>query len=457
MKSYEIETSQRIKDALQILDASKIVEIGSGILDRTAEIFRRCFDDRPAIIIADMNTYPAAGRQVETLLKNSGISLLETFIFREADLYAEMQHVDHLVELLSKVDAIAIAVGSGTINDLVKLSSYRCGRQYLVVVTAGSVDGYSAYGASISENGFKQTFFCPAPQAVIVDLDVIAAAPRIMNAWGYADLAAKIPAGADWIIADALGIEPIDRIAWNFVQRPLRKLIADPAGVRNGDQRALCFLIEGLIMSGLAMQQAKSSRPASGAEHQFSHLWDNQHHIHHGKAPSHGFKVAVGSMASIALYEAMFAILGDAPSAKLRDVTGYWLDFADIEREIKREFPSPKESVQIIEQSREKYVDHRELAKRVAQAVSIWPDLKKKLLKQLLDFKEFQALLRKVGAPLSPLDIGIEPDRLRASYRTAWLIRQRYTILDFTYQLGIFEQCIGYIFDSDRYWKSSSE
>lgn len=457
MKSYEIETSQRIQDALQIVDASKIVEIGSCILDRTAEIFRSCFGDRPAIIIADMNTYPAAGQQVETLLKNAGIPLLGAFIFREPDLYAEMQHVEHLVVRLSNVDAIAIAVGSGTINDLVKLSSYRCGRQYLVVVTAGSVDGYSAYGASITENGFKQTFFCPAPRAVIVDLDVIAAAPRVMNAWGYADLVAKIPSGADWVIADALEIEPIDDIAWNFVQRPLRKLISDPAGIRNGDQRTLCFLIEGLIMSGLAMQKVKSSRPASGAEHQFSHLWDNQHHIHNGKAPSHGFKVAVGSMASIALYEAMFTILGDAPSSKLRDVTSYWPDFADIEREIKREFPSTKDSVQIIEQSRQKYVDRRELVKRIALAVSIWPDLKKKLLEQLLDFKEFQALLRKIGAPLSPLDIGIEPERLRASYRTAWLIRQRYTILDFTQQLGIFEQCIRHIFGSGLYWKSSSE
>lgn len=457
MKSYEMETSQRIQDALQIVDASKIVEIGSGILGRTAEVFQNCFGDRPAIIIADMNTYPAAGKRVETVIKNAGLPLLETFIFREADLYAEMQHVDHLVELLSKVDAIAIAVGSGTINDLVKLSSYRCGRQYLAVVTAGSVDGYSAYGASISENSFKQTFYCPAPQAVIVDIDVIAAAPRIMNAWGYADLAAKIPAGADWLIADALEIEPIDEIAWNFVQRPLRKLIADPTGIRNGDQQALCFLIEGLLMSGLAMQQAKSSRPASGAEHQFSHLWDNQHHVHNGKAPSHGFKVAVGSLASIALYESLFEILGDSPSAKLRDVTGYWVDFADIEREIKQVFPNTKESVQIIEQSREKYVAHRELAKRVAQAVSIWPDLKKKLQKQLLDFKEFRDMLRQVAAPQSPLDIGIELERLKSSYRSAWLIRQRYTILDFTQQLGIFNQCIRHIFDSGRYWKSSSE
>ena len=61
--------------------------------------------------------------------------------------------------------------------------------------------------------------------------------------------------------------------------------------------------MNGLMMSGFAMQAARSSRPASGAEHQFSHLWDMQHHTHEGVAPSHGFKVGIGTLASIALYE----------------------------------------------------------------------------------------------------------------------------------------------------------
>ena len=53
------------------------------------------------------------------------------------------------------------------------------------------------------------------------------------------------------------------------------------------------------------MQAARSSRPASGAEHQFSHLWDMQHHTHDGVAPSHGFKVGIGTLASLALYEVL--------------------------------------------------------------------------------------------------------------------------------------------------------
>ncbi len=132
--------------------------------------------------------------------------MLEPFIFRAPDLHAEERFVAELESSLRTHAAIAVAVGSGTINDLTKLASHRVERRYLCVATAASMDGYTAYGASVTYQGAKQTFFCPAPVAVVADLDVICAAPGEMNAWGYADLMAKFPAGADWIVADALGV-----------------------------------------------------------------------------------------------------------------------------------------------------------------------------------------------------------------------------------------------------------
>ena len=79
----------------------------------------------------------------------------------------------------------------------------------MAVATAASMDGYTAFGASIMRDGVKQTFSCPAPRAVIADMDVLRRAPAEMNAAGYGDLVAKVTAGADWIVADALEIEPI--------------------------------------------------------------------------------------------------------------------------------------------------------------------------------------------------------------------------------------------------------
>src|SRR5439155_23935228 len=183
---------------------------------------------------------------------------------------------------------------SGTLNDLTKLAAHRLSRPYMVVATAASMDGYTAFGASITANGSKQTFDCPAPRAVLADLDVISRAPAGMNASGYADLLAKIPAGADWTLADAIGVEAIQPEVWSTVQQHLHSWVDSPDAVARGEPDALRRLVNGLMMTGFAMQVACSSRPASGAEHKFSHLWDMQHHTDHGPAPSPGFKVGFG-------------------------------------------------------------------------------------------------------------------------------------------------------------------
>ena len=188
----------------------------------------------------------------------------------------------------------------------------------MAVATAASMDGYTAYGASITHRGSKQTFDCPAPRAVLADLEVIARAPREMNAAGYADLLAKGVAGADWILADAVGEEPIDPAAWDTVQSFLRSWVDSPGGIARGEPGCLRRLVVGLMMSGFAMQAAQSSRPASGAEHQFSHLWDMQHHTHDGTAPSHGFKVGIGTLASLGLYEDLLRRTGSTRRRRRR-------------------------------------------------------------------------------------------------------------------------------------------
>lgn len=215
-----------------------------------------------------------SGRRIE----KAGVRLQPAFIFTQPDLYAEYSYIDLLVESLKEHDAIPVAIGSGTINDLTKLSSHLTGRRYMCVATAASMDGYTAFGASITAEGAKQTFSCPAPLAVLADTNIIRKAPGVMTASGYADLFAKVTAGADWILADWMGVEKIDETAWSIVQDGLHDALANPEGAAAGDDEAISQLIEGLMLGGFAMQWSKSSRPASGAEHQFSHLWNMEHH-----------------------------------------------------------------------------------------------------------------------------------------------------------------------------------
>ena len=291
------------RKALRSARDTRCLEIGQDLLAQVPRLFREQFGNRSAVIVADRNTFAAAGQAVAEALHTAGVPTEQPFVFEDPKLHAEYGFVELLEPALRSHSAIPIACGSGTINDLVKLAAHHLDRQYLCVATAASMDGYAAYGASITRHGSKQTFLCPAPQAVVADLEVICAAPAEMSAWGYADLLAKVPAGADWIVADALDVEPINQNAWDIVQGRLPEILAHPAEVRAGSPAAVGGLLEGLMLGGFAMQSAQSSRPASGAEHQFSHLWDMQHHTHRGRSPSHGFKVGIGTLAVIALYE----------------------------------------------------------------------------------------------------------------------------------------------------------
>jgi glycerol-1-phosphate dehydrogenase [NAD(P)+] len=444
-----------LSEALASARETRCLEIGSGNLNITPRVFREHFGQRPTVLVADKNTFAVAGKAVATAFRSAGHTMVEPFIFDDPDLYAEFRFVEQLEASLKKHDAIPVAVGSGTINDLSKLSSHRCQRPYMCVATAASMDGYTAFGASITYRGSKQTFLCPAPVAVVADLDVIRQAPGKMNAWGYADLLSKVTAGADWILADALGAEGIDVQAWNIVQGRLREMVSDAAGVCARNPTAIGQLVEGLMLGGFGMQAASSSRPASGAEHQFSHLWDMQHHTHNGAAPSHGFKVGVATLAVTALYEYVFSL----PIEKL-DVVGCcktWPDKKAQESAVRQLFAKDDFADKAVEETLAKYNSAEQLAAQLETLRSQWPRLKTLLQEQLLPLEELKGMLQAAGAPVTPEEIGISRERLRDSFRQAYHIRRRFTLLDVVVRAGLLDGALDKIFGTNGVWPAQSK
>ncbi|MGC1272081.1 MAG: sn-glycerol-1-phosphate dehydrogenase [Planctomycetaceae bacterium] len=431
----------QIRQALAEARETRALHVGAGIRHAAGELFAQEFGRVPALIVADESTFAAAGRDVVESLRRQGIVCREPFVYSDPDLYAEYAYVDQLLEGVSdRGEFVPVAVGSGTINDLVKLVAHRLGRPYLAVATAASMDGYTAFGASITRDGLKQTFECPAPAVVLADLDVIAAAPEGLNASGYADLAAKITAGADWLVAEALGIEPIDEPAWNTVQARLQTWLDDPSGVRAGDRESTRRLTIGLMMGGFAMQRTRTSRPASGAEHQFSHLWDMQHHTHRGRPPSHGFKVGIGTLASVALYEELLTL----PFGELDvdDCCRRWGDRTTAEAESRRAFDTPELTECAIRETAAKHATESELRDQLTRLRRAWPELRERLARQLVPFAVLKQKLRDAGCPTEPEEIGIGRDRLLASYRQACFIRRRFTVLDLARRTGTLENCL---------------
>ncbi len=452
-----LQTSKTVSlaEALSAANETRCLEIGPGVRKLTPRVFRQQFGDEPAFIVADVNTYRAAGQEVLEAFRAAGHPVLEPFIFRAPDLYAETGFVTELETVFRGHKAIPVAVGSGTINDLTKLASHRTDRPYMCVGTAASMDGYTAYGASITHQGSKQTFLCPAPVAVVADLDVICAAPGDMNSWGYADLLAKVPAGADWIVADALGAEPVHQQAWAIVQGRLRELVSDPAGICRRDPAAIQRLMEGLLLGGFAMQSARSSRVASGAEHMFSHVWDMQHHTHNGHTPSHGFKVGIGTLATTALFERLLA-----RGVENLDVESCCAAWPDEETWVARAghlFGKGDLADLGVRELRAKYITPVQLGGQLKLLKEIWPGLRERLKAQLLPLPTLRGMLRDAGAPTEPEQIGLTRERLRQTYWQASCIRRRFTVLDLAIQAGLLEACLDDIFGPAGLWPLSAQ
>lgn len=440
-------------DALAAGRDTRCLKIGTNVLERVPAVFRDVFGGRPAVVVvADRNTFAAAGETVNRAFGSSGHETEPPYLFQGEGAVADFDSVLALQAVLNRHNAIPLAIGSGTINDLTKLAAFRSDRPYMCVATAASMDGYTAFGASITDKGLKQTFDCPAPAAVVADLDVIRKAPGRMNAWGYADLLAKVTAGADWIVADALGAEEIDPAAWAVVQGRLREFVVDAGGIEAKDSSAIRRLVEGLMVSGFAMQVAKSSRPASGAEHQFSHLWDMQHHAHRGCAPSHGFKVAIGTLAVTALYEELLEMRLE--NLDVERCCRAWPD-RDGWRDRVRALHGGGEILEgAWRETGEKAINPDELRKQLEKLCAVWPELREKLRVQLIPFFPLRRMLRLSGGPDEPEDIGISRARLRRSYWQAFSIRRRFTVLDLAVRANVLERCLDRIFGPGGKWEA---
>lgn len=434
-----------IETALQRARDTKALEFGEGAMERLPKMLEALFPGKKVVIVADDNTYNAAGRKVCGILDAAGTQMEDSFIFKDPELYAEWSYLQQLEAYLKERDAVPVAVGSGVINDLTKLASHHLGRRYVIVGTAASMDGYTAYGASITYEGNKQTFDCPAPLGVVFDPAVAAKAPAGMSASGYADLLAKVPAGADWIISDAVGSEAIDDFAFDLVQKNLRKALSDPAAVADGDVEATGMLADGLIMSGFAMQAISSSRPASGTDHQFSHFWDMEGLCYNGRHVSHGFKVGIGTMVSTACLE--FLISKDLTRLDIDACVAAWPTWEAQEAYIRKIFEGkPGHLARGLAESRAKYCGPEEIRCQLNAIVAVWPELRERIREQIIPFDDVKEMLRLVGAPSRPEEIGVSKARLRDTFKCIPFMRNRYTGIDLIYRAGLLDEVTEHIF-----------
>ena len=442
---------EMIERALERATDTKACEIGNGAMDGVAAMLKAQFPGATrAIAVCDPRTRAAAGERAEALLKAAGIDVAEHVLEPGGrTFHADYRYVEEVRDALKRADTrtdgkpiVPVAVGSGVVNDLTKLAAGELCLPYMVCATAASVDGYSSFGAAIrSPEGAKQTYACPAPRAIIADLDVMRTAPKWMAASGFADLMAKVPAGADWILAHELGAADWHESAWHTVQDGLKDAIGNPEGVAAMATEPLTRFVEGLMLGGFAMQDMQSSRPASGAEHLFSHLLEMRDHTFKGDIVPHGIQVGVFTLFMCRVYEQILAF--DYSRLDVEACLANWRPLEEQERLGAAAFAGTKFPELGVKSVRAKFIDHDAAKRRLEGLRDRWPEIRSLLEAQLVPSAEIERRLRAVGAPATPEEIGSTVAASLADARKTIYMRDRHMaldLLDLTGQLDDFSR-----------------
>ena len=239
-------------------------------------------------IICDENTYAAAGEEIKEIIpKGKFINL------KSENLHANEIAVQKVYECLAVENDVLIALGSGTIHDITRYVAYNKDIPFISVPTAASVDGFVSTVAAMTWRGYKKTFTAVSPIYVVADTDIFKEAPYRLTASGVSDLIGKYTALVDWKISSIVIGEYICNKVCNMEIDAVNKLCECVDDLVLGKSEAYEQLMYALILSGLAMQIIGNSRPASGAEHHMSHLWEMEVINKHLEA-YHGEKVSVG-------------------------------------------------------------------------------------------------------------------------------------------------------------------
>jgi glycerol-1-phosphate dehydrogenase [NAD(P)+] len=199
--------------------------------------------------------------------------------------------VEERLRLLSR-NILVLSIGGGKVIDTTKFVVARTGHSYLSIPTTLSNDGIYSPVAVITQKGGKLSSGASIPIGIVVDLEVVSKAPPETIISGVGDLVSNVSALSDWESAAQRSVEKIDGFSFALSNMAAYHILSSGV-VDISNSGFLKRLAHGLIMSGLSMELAGSSRPCSGSEHMFSHAID---YLYPDEARPHGIQVAFGTL-----------------------------------------------------------------------------------------------------------------------------------------------------------------
>lgn len=412
----------------------KRVVIGRGAIASLVELL----DDmgaRKPFIVCDPNTYGAAGERAINMVAASGREYLLARI-REGDPEPDEYALGQLCMAFDPSCDVILAVGSGVINDLCKMLALITGRRAFIVGTAPSMDGFASNSSSMLVGGVKTSVYNPCPETILLDTEIMAAAPMRMLHAGLGDMLAKYISVCEWRLSNLITGEYYCDNIGRLVRRSADTIVAQADMLPARDPDAIGNIAEGLVMSGVTMSYAGTSRPASGLEHYFSHVWDMRA-IEAGKRPDlHGIQVGVGTLLTLRIYDWIREITPDRERAE-RHMRNF--DEKKWEGDMRRVFGKVAPEIFEIERQTRKN-DPVKHAARLEIILRDWDKIMDIINSELPPRADIESLARRVGMPMTPEDIGIGREDVYDAFIGAKDIRDKYMSCNLLWDLGLLDE-----------------
>lgn len=411
----------------------EFLRIGKGAVEALPEGLRAVGATRP-MVICDPNTYEAAGARVAEILRAAGVAFsLHVIPQRGEKLTPAEFELGSIAMNFDPACDFLLAVGSGVLNDLTKMMGLSSRLKTGVVGTAPSMDGYASNSSSMEVDNVKTTLYNKCPALILCDTEIMAKAPMRMLWAGLGDMVAKYISVCEWRISSLVtGEYYCERVA-QMMRQSLQKIMAAAPGIAGRDPEAIGSIVEGLVLAGMAMSYAQVSRPASGLEHYFSHVWEMRALANGEHADLHGIQVGIGTLITFAIYDRIRGIVPDRAKA-LQSVAAF--DRAAWEANVRRVFGATAPGILAIEEKCGKN-DPAKHAARLDKVVAHWDDIRKIIAEELPDSKWVESVMAGTGMPLLPRDIGLSGKDVADAFVCARDIRDKYLSCTLLWDLGL--------------------
>lgn len=436
MKQIIDDILSRHHDALD----TRVIVIEKDAIARTPDIVGDLLPDGRWLVCVDDNTLRVAGQDLFDALDAAHQEYVRCDIPLLVGEKAPMCDDERVAWFEAEIEAhgaaAAVAVGSGTINDVVKLAASRKNVPMVCVGTAPSMNGFTSGIAAVLSHGVKTTQACTAPLAVIADLDVMAEAPARMIQSGLGDLLSKPVSNSDWMLSARLIGSHHSSEAMRIIDAGSKMLDGVAAKLPSRNRDAVAGLCGSLMLSGLAMSVAGSSSPASGGEHLISHYIDMTAHAFHLPYDFHGCQVGVGTLTTAHIYERFRAL--DPSSIDIDARIAAHRSWEEHEGMLRERFGPLFGAVQ--KHAQPAYPSAETLRARLQQIVSEWDVLADEVGAMLRTRQSLEDELSAAGCPTRFRDLDVGRERAREAIVWSKDIRNRYTILHAAWELGFLEE-----------------